>query len=310
MNDLFAWMPQLNYMVALAAVATIGYLVGRRKKRTDDNIALKAQREIERAQAVARELERIGSAVRKHLAKHHASVARFKERVNDLTSHEEAETWKKLCEEADEFLKPTLRLAHEFAQAYDQLRQQMTHLMAFTEVRTDPLTGVRNRRALDEVLGGMFAMKTRYDQAFSVVIFDIDHFKRINDEQGHLTGDRVLRTFAALLSDSVRETDVVARYGGEEFVIIMPQTDLEAASAFCDRLRSRVERNVIAELRVTVSGGVATAHDGDDTRSLLNRADEALYHAKEGGRNRIYRHDGTHIEAVQENLDVATPVGV
>lgn len=305
MNEMLGWMPQLNFTVALAAVATIGYLVGRRRKRVDDSIALKAQREIERAQSVARELERIGAAVRKHLAKHHASVARFKERVNDLTSHEEAETWKKLCEEADEFLKPTLRLAHEFAQAYDQLRQQMTHLMAFTEVRTDPLTGVRNRRALDEVLAGMFAMKTRYDQAFSVVIFDIDHFKRINDEQGHLTGDRVLRTFAAMLSDSVRETDVVARYGGEEFVIIMPQTELESAATFCERLRSAVERTTMVDLQITVSGGVAAAHDGDDVQSLLNRADEALYHAKEGGRNRVFRHDGTHIESVQDPTPVA-----
>lgn len=304
MNELPGWLPQLNYTVALAAVATIGYAIGRRRKRSEDTTALKAQREIERAQSVARELERIGAAVRKHLAKHHASVARFKERVNDLTSHEEAETWKKLCEEADDFLKPTLRLAHEFAQAYDQLRQQMTHLMAFTEVRTDPLTGVRNRRALDEVLATMFAMKSRYDQAFSVVIFDIDHFKQVNDEQGHLTGDRVLRTFAALLSDSIRETDVVARYGGEEFVIIMPQTELENAAAFCERLRAMVERNAIVDIKVTVSGGVATAHDGDDVQGLLNRADEALYHAKESGRNRVFRHDGTHIEPVQ----AATPV--
>lgn len=307
MNELLSWMPQVNFTVAMAAVATIGYLFGRRRKRPDETIALKAQREIERAQSVASELERIGTAVRKHLAKHHASVARFKERVNDLTSHEEVETWKMLCEEADEFLKPTLRLAHEFAQAYDQLRQQMTHLMAFTEVRTDPLTGVRNRRALDEVLAGMFAMKTRYDQEFSIVIFDIDYFKRVNDEQGHLTGDRVLRTFATLLNDSVRETDVVARYGGEEFVIIMPQTNLESATAFCERLRAMVERNAIVDIKVTVSGGVATAHDGDDVQSLLNRADEALYHAKESGRNRIFRHDGTHIDPVPAG---AAQVGV
>ena len=106
-------------------------------------------------------------------------------------------------------LKPTLKLAAQFAAAYDEIRQQSNNLMTFTEVRTDPLTGVSNRRALDETLESMFAMMHRYEQPFSVVIVDIDYFKQINDEQGHLYGDRMLKAVARLLDDNVRDTDMV-----------------------------------------------------------------------------------------------------
>jgi len=130
------------------------------------------------------------------------------------------------------------------------------------------------------------------------VIFDIDHFKLLNDQQGHLEGDRLLQGVAKLLDDSARETDIVSRYGGEEFVVVMPQTDLEEASIFAERLRATIER----ELPLTVSGGVTTVLDGDTADSLLARADAALYRAKSAGRNSIFRHDGQQIESIWEEV--------
>jgi diguanylate cyclase len=168
-------------------------------------------------------------------------------------------------------------------------------------VRTDPLTGVSNRRGLDDALASHFTMMTRYGTTFSLAIFDIDHFKKINDDEGHLHGDRILRELAGLLDNRVRETDMVARYGGEEFVVVMPQTDLEGASAFVDRLRVEVEQ----KMSLTISGGVATALDGDTQESLLARADRALYHAKTAGRNCVFQHTGENVEAVAET--VCTP---
>ena len=191
----------------------------------------------------------------------------------------------RLCNEAEEVLRPTLQLANELGRAYDEIRRQTTFLMAFTEVRTDPLTGARNRRALDEVLETMFAMKVRYDQPFSVALFDIDYFKKVNDEHGHLCGDRVLRAVAGLIADTARTTDVVVRYGGEEFIVLMPQTDLEAARLIGNRLREQVESNAFGEVRVTVSAGIAEAKHGEDAQSLLSRTDKALYRAKDAGRN-------------------------
>jgi diguanylate cyclase (GGDEF)-like protein len=234
--------------------------------------------------------------VRRNLARHHTSLARFKQRVGQLSYQQQEAAWRELCREASEMLTPTLRLATQIATAYDQIRQQTNHLMMFTEVHTDPLTGISNRRALDDAITSQFAMMNRYDTQFSVAIFDIDHFKQVNDEQGHLQGDQILQRLARLLDESVRETDVLARYGGEEFVVVMPQTGLDGACIFAERLRTKVER----EMEVTVSGGVAEALDGDTPETLMARADAALYAAKKDGRNSVSRHTGEQVESVFE----------
>lgn len=282
--------------VALAAVALIGYLVGRRRREQQrgDGEA-QSRRELKRAQCVARELERIAESVRRGIATHHSSVLKFKERVATLGVDQQEAAWQELCSEAEDMLKPTLKLAAQLATAYDEIRQQSNNLMTFTEVRTDPLTGVSNRRALDETLDSMFAMLHRYEQPFCLLLLDIDHFKQINDEQGHLYGDRMLRTVARLMDENVRDTDILARYGGEEFVIVMPQTTLAGATAFADRLRERIDE----QMPLTISVGVAEAGDGDNPQTLLARADAALYGAKAGGRNRVYRHTGLTIETAR-----------
>jgi diguanylate cyclase (GGDEF)-like protein len=278
--------------VALAVIAVLGYLVGRSSRAQAHGEADKARRELRRAKAVAKELEQIAESVRKQLASHHTSVARFKDRVGELSGQAKEVACTDLYREAEQILKPTLRLAEQISRAYDEIRQQTNHLMSFTEVRTDPLTRVSNRRGLDESLESRFALLDRYDQPFSLVIFDIDHFKQVNDSRGHLHGDRTLQAVARILDETVRDTDVVARYGGEEFVVVMAMTTLDPACQFAERVRSLVESN----LGLTISGGVAMALDGDNPQSLLSRADEALYAGKAAGRNRIYRHTGTAIE--------------
>jgi len=282
------WSIHIPLPAALAIVATVGYLFGRRRQTDGDEMVHRSRRELRRAQAVAGELERIAWTVRKSLTKHHTSVSRFKDRVNRLSEQQREAAWKELCQEAEEILKPTMQLATQIASAYDEIRQQSANLMTFTEVRTDPLTGVNNRRGLDDALSAQFAMMSRYDCIFAVVMMDIDHFKQFNDREGHLRGDRILQDLARLLDESARETDVVARYGGEEFVVIMPQTDLAGACIFADRFRERVER----KLQLTISAGLAAATDDDTQNSLLARADAALYSAKAAGRNCCYQHDG------------------
>lgn len=290
------WFFQLPVPLALAVVTTLAYILGRRTKRPENDVTVQSRRELRRAQSVVHELEKISWVVRRNLAKHHASLNRFKQRVGKLSGQRREAAWKDLCQEAEEMLKPTLQLSMQMANAYDQLRQQTNHLMTFTEVRTDPLTGVNNRRALDDMLISQFAMMTRYDKTFSLVMYDIDHFKQVNDEHGHLQGDRILQNVARLLDESVRDTDIVVRYGGEEFVVVMPETNLQGACVFGERIRARIEE----EMPVTISGGVASALDGDTAESLLTRADAALYSAKTAGRNCLFRHDGEHIESVVE----------
>jgi diguanylate cyclase len=291
--------------VALAAVAVLGYLFGRRTQTptpTEVPEIEQARRELKRAKAVARELEEISEQIRKSLATHHSSIAHFKDRVTELSGEQKEVAWQELCKEAEEMLKPTLRLAAQIAHAYDEIRQQTNHLMTFTELRTDPLTRVSNRRALDECLDNMFSLMHRYEQPFSIAIFDIDHFKKINDECGHVRGDQILQRVARIIDDNVRDTDLVARYGGEEFVVVMPHTALEGASIFSERLRAKIE----SQVQLTISGGVAQAIESDTPQSLIARSDAALYSAKAAGRNLVYRHTGDDVELVESAECVAS----
>ena len=290
----FSSMPSLPFPMALAVVALVGYLFGRRGRDANSMPADQARRELKRARAVASQLEKIATDIRRDLAAHSSSIGRFKERVSDLNDDGDTNGWQKLSREAEEMLQPTMQLASQISHSYDQIRQQMNHLMTFTEVRTDPLTGVSNRRALDESLENMFAMFDRYETEFAVVIVDIDHFKRINDELGHLSGDRMLQQVARLMDDNARETDIVARYGGEEFVMLLPKTPLDGACIFADRVRESVE----AETKMTISVGIAASIDGDTSQSILARADKALYGAKADGRNCCWQHNGEDVEAV------------
>jgi diguanylate cyclase (GGDEF)-like protein len=293
MNFNFLAIP-IPISVALAFVALIGYVFGRRSRPAANDIPGRSRRDVRRAQLVAAELEKIAWDLRKALVRHHTSVSKFRERVGKLNEQQQEAAWKDLCREAEQILRPTLRLAAQISNAHDEIRQQSVNLMTFTEVRTDPLTGVNNRRGLDDTLGTQLALMNRYGTRFSVAMFDIDHFKQINDVQGHLYGDQILSQLARMIDDAVRETDVVARYGGEEFLVIMPETDLEGATYLADRLRAQIA----AAMPVTVSGGVAEALDGDSHESLVGRADAALYGAKSAGRNCVFRHTGDGAELV------------
>jgi diguanylate cyclase (GGDEF)-like protein len=293
------WTSGLPTTVALAAVAVLGYLFGRvRRKETSEHAT--ARRELKRAQAIIRDLETISQHVRRDLAQHHANLVRFNKKVSGLCLAPDHSDWQVLADEAERLLRPTQFLATQLAHAYDGIRQQAGQLVTFTDARTDPLTGVSNRKALDESLANLLAMLKRYETPFALAIFDIDHFKHINDSFGHLHGDRVLKQVATLIDNCIRETDVVARFGGEEFVVLLPGTDLPGACVFSERLRVSIEKLA----RVTISGGVAVARPDDEAKTLLTRADEALYAAKADGRNTVFQHDGeTVLKCALQLLD-------
>ncbi len=159
--------------------------------------------------------------------------------------------------------------------------------------QTDPLTGCLNRRALVHELSAEIARARRYSLALSVLMIDLDHFKRVNDTRGHLVGDDVLKQVAKLLRAELRTVDVVARYGGEEFVILVPETALPGAMRLAERIREDIaDHEFITDgdpLSLTVSVGVATITGGEEGRSdeVLACADAALYRAKRDGRNLV-----------------------
>ena len=178
------------------------------------------------------------------------------------------------------------------AQALETTRADNRRLEALAT--TDPLTRVLNRRALIDRLTSEVDRARRYDSSLALLLFDIDHFKQINDTAGHLAGDSVLRQLGALLEDAVRKVDIVARYGGEEFIAILPETSAEGAVIFAERLRERISTHSFdigagRIVRLTVSIGIATFPSSGvaSTEDLIARADEALYRAKAGGRNQV-----------------------
>lgn len=152
----------------------------------------------------------------------------------------------------------------------------------------DDLTQVYNRRKLYEIAETEFERSARYHQALSLIIIDIDFFKKINDTLGHDTGDKTLKTLSRLISGIIRKTDSLGRIGGEEFAVILPVTDLSAAKELAERIRSSVEKAPFPDVeKVTISVGVTQCIENDKVLSLFKRADVALYAAKNDGRNRV-----------------------
>jgi len=161
----------------------------------------------------------------------------------------------------------------------------------------DPLTGLYNRRHLEERLGSELAASERHGRPVSLLMVDVDHFKGINDQHGHVAGDEALKMVAFVLRGAVRKEDVLARYGGEEFVVVARETALDGAKSLAERIRRAVEKSrcawqgqdlgVTVSIGVTVSVGLAEFVPGRTERELIEAADRALYLAKQGGRNRV-----------------------
>ncbi|WP_428565751.1 MAG: GGDEF domain-containing protein [Solidesulfovibrio sp. DCME] len=160
---------------------------------------------------------------------------------------------------------------------------------ALTELAvTDQLTGANNRLKFNEVLGHELKRSDRYAAPLSVIMFDIDHFKRVNDDHGHAAGDAMLRELAARVRHSIRQVDWLFRYGGEEFVVAAPHTGLAQAAALAEKLRALVAATPFpGDINGSISLGVAQAIPGETVEALMGRVDAAMYRAKEGGRNRV-----------------------
>jgi diguanylate cyclase (GGDEF)-like protein len=164
----------------------------------------------------------------------------------------------------------------------------MDHEVLLHMAYRDGLTGLLNYRALDEMLKSEQDRAARYGTCFSLMMVDIDYFKKINDSYGHQIGDVVLRSLAERITGCVRKSDRVFRYGGEEFVILLPHTGIAKARKLAQRMRFTVEQtDFIAGLRVTVSIGISEYQEGLTPFELVKQADRGLYLAKERGRNRV-----------------------
>ena len=157
------------------------------------------------------------------------------------------------------------------------------------EASTDPLTKIANRLKFDTVFVEHSELAKRYGDTFSLILFDVDNFKTINDTFGHKVGDNVLVALARLVNKEIRKSDTFARWGGEEFVILAPQADLEQTIILAEKLRSKIEEYDFKEIgKLTCSFGVAEFKNGCNLKELVKCADDVLYKAKRSGKNRVY----------------------
>jgi diguanylate cyclase len=182
------------------------------------------------------------------------------------------------------------------SQQVSQLKAQLNDVRK--ESLTDGLTGVANRKAFDTEFAAAIEGSRESGETICLLMCDIDHFKRFNDNWGHQTGDQVLRLVANCMSDSVKGRDMVARFGGEEFAIILRQTSLQNAAIVANKLRDFVQKKQLIRKStgdvlgtITISIGAAIFGAGDTPTSLIQRADTCLYRAKNGGRNRVVSED-------------------
>lgn len=189
----------------------------------------------------------------------------------------------------------TKALESELQRSSDQVNELKTQLDTVRkESRIDPLTGVANRKTFDVELQSAIDDARADGSSVALMMCDIDHFKRFNDTWGHQTGDQVLRLVANCLSENVKGRDTAARYGGEEFAVVLRQTPLDGATKLADQIRANVENKKLVKKStgdilgtITISVGVAQLRDGDSPETLIQRADRALYRAKNTGRNRV-----------------------
>jgi len=172
--------------------------------------------------------------------------------------------------------------------AYIKLLSKRLQEMAYT----DALTNVYNRLHLSHFLDAEIERVRRYQGTFSIILFDLDYFKKVNDHHGHQTGDKILQQLTKLVTEANRDADILARYGGEEFIILASATDLAGATKHAERLRRDIENHpFILHQKITASFGVAEYKAGEDIDSLIRRADVALYTAKDQGRNCVVKAD-------------------
>ncbi|MDY0168441.1 MAG: GGDEF domain-containing protein [Thermoguttaceae bacterium] len=263
--------------------------------------------EVKQAREVLGRLRDLATRVASDVGAHTHRVEAINSQLNAATGTEH----EAVVQAVAQLIEANTRMQGQLGSAEERLKEQAELVEQHAKAaRTDALTGLANRRAFDEEMQSCMERYRKLGETFSTVIFDVDHFKKFNDTYGHQAGDDVLRLMGELLRAAARKGDFVARYGGEEFAMILPHTPVIEAKLSADRVRRRIADHGFRcdeqELRVTASLGVAQVFQGETVSHLIDRADAALYAAKEAGRNCVYWHDGTNIHPLLTQDPAAT----
>ncbi|WP_081717734.1 GGDEF domain-containing protein [Hyphomicrobium nitrativorans] len=281
----FAWLiARFAPLLASASFASIG--------GTSSAVARAGQR-------IERELSKVLELIRGHISSNESyakSLANAQSRLSELSEGEQVRVIVSLLvAENERMRRDSSELKVKLEESQRQIETLRSNLIEAEEVvLRDPLTGVGNRRCFDIEIEKAIADSRDSGAPLSLVMCDIDHFKRVNDDFGHQVGDEIIKMFSRVIEASVRDGDTVIRYGGEEFAIILPKAGQDVAKSIAERIRRQFESKKLTVRetnqkigQMTASFGVAEYRSGDDTELLVQRADTKLYDAKSGGRNQV-----------------------
>lgn len=273
----------------------VGYFVGRSRSGKSSENGKLVQLERQATLKVLVDLLKSAQQISSDVECHNTEIREAADQVGNMRVTGEMETVKQaLLGHVAELMTANKRLQDDLAYSSYRMEEQALEIdHARREARTDPLTGVSNRKALDEKLHLLDVCWRREGHPYTVILVDLDQFKWINDSHGHQAGDRVLEKVGTWLKQWVREGDFVGRFGGDEFTVLLPYTELEVGVDLAEsiRLRTADATSRIAvrgeQVSVSLSLGVAASREGDTAEAVFHRADRALYKSKRRGRNQV-----------------------
>lgn len=310
----------LNLVFAVVALA-VGFVGGawvsgsRRKggsQQADSDDAadheLQQQIERERASMATDRLRDLASGVASDVGNHSTKMGEITNSLQGLDTDDVEATGAGLVKALSAIATANEALQSKLAKAEQQIEAQAREInLHESEARTDSLTGIANRRAFDDEMKRRCSETARKGTPLSLMIMDIDFFKKFNDTHGHQAGDEVLRSVGRQLTATCRDMDLPCRYGGEEFAIVMPATDITDGKLAAERIRKAIETMTVEfegkQLKVTTSIGLAQVTNGEEASRVLKRADDALYDSKAAGRNCGHWHDGAISRPFNEEAD-------
>ncbi len=288
----------------------IGVAVGLWIRRDDSTTGGHGNHDLMQASLIAKRLQDLADEMSSSVGEHRSKLDQASQLLTSGNDIGDESLTELVVDVIGDIVRANQGLKSKLETAEGRLQEQAVEIEAhISRSLTDPLTGLPNRREFNERLEERMGAWNRRRDVFSLLLLDVDHFKKLNDRHGHLAGDQVLAEIGRALRSAIRREDSVARYGGEEFAILLPTTSLEQAAQVAQKVREAVARVAVDrnnhQLAVTVSGGLATIEPNERVEMLIQRADSALYAAKAAGRNCAFVHNGVDCRLAEGSALVA-----